>query len=41
VVLIAALALTGFQVRRAGAEARRARAATSTEAGSEPAPSPS
>jgi ribose transport system permease protein len=28
VVLIAALALTGFQVRRAGAEARRARAAS-------------
>jgi len=28
VVLISALALTGFQVRRAGAEARRARAAS-------------
>jgi ribose transport system permease protein len=36
VVLIAALALTGFQVRRAGAEARRARASGPAEGGPGP-----
>jgi ribose transport system permease protein len=36
VVLIAALALTGFQVRRAGAEARRARATSPASSGPPP-----
>jgi ribose transport system permease protein len=36
VVLISALALTGFQVRRAGAEARRARAASTATGGPGP-----